>query len=80
MNRRDLSTIGLGNKDSYDAWPHTRAELANLRDLAMTEEQLDQVAQAADAFDAEDQAWVDAGNVLQQVRDESKREGSTDAE
>lgn len=68
MSRRDLSLIGMGNKQKYDAWPHTRAELLNLRDLAMTEAQLDNVARIADVFDAEDQAWVDAQKVVRRAQ------------
>lgn len=68
MSRRDLSSIGFGNKTEYDTWPHRRAQLVNLRDLAMTEEQLDEVAKIADQFDAEDQAWVEAGMTLRRVR------------
>jgi len=68
MSRRDLSNIGMGNKAEYDTWPHTRAQLVNLRDLAMTEEQLDEVAKIADQFDAEDQAWVEAGMTVRRAR------------
>lgn len=68
MSRRDLSLIGLGNKQKYDTPPYTRAQLANLRDLAVTEEELDNVARIADQFDAEDQAWVEAGFALRRAQ------------
>lgn len=64
MSRRDLSMIGMGNKTEYDTYPYRRAQLANLRDLSVTEEELDRVARIADQFDAEDQAWVEAGMAL----------------
>lgn len=73
--KRDLSLIGMGSKDGYDAWPHTRAQLANLRDLSLNDEELDRVARIADAFDAEDRAWVDAGRVLRRIRDGGDRGG-----
>lgn len=64
MSRRDLSNIGWGNKSRYDSYPYTRAQLANLRDLSATDEELDRLAQIADQFDAEDQAWIEAGMAL----------------
>lgn len=72
---RDLSFIGMGSKASYDAWPHTRAQLANLRDMALNDEELDRVARIADAFDAEDRAWMEAGRVLRRIRDGGNRGG-----
>lgn len=68
MSRRDLSNIGVGNKQKYDTPPHARAQLANLRDLAMTEEQLNEVARIADQFDAEDQAWIEAGMAVRRAQ------------
>jgi hypothetical protein len=68
MSRRDLSLIGMGTKARYDAWPHTRAELLNLRDLAQTEKQLDDVARIADQFDAEDEAWNAAAKVVRRAQ------------
>lgn len=68
MSRRDLSLIGMGAKARYDAWPHTRVELLNLRDFAQTEEQLDEVARIADKFDAEDAAWNEASKAVQRAQ------------
>lgn len=68
MSRRGLSNIGLGNKQKYYTPPHTRAQLVNLRDLAQTEEQLDEVARIADRFDAEDEAWVQAGMAVRRAQ------------
>lgn len=64
---RDLSNIEIGHKEEYDAWPHARAQLANLRDMAMTDEELEIVAKLADEFDVEDRAWVEAGRVVRGV-------------
>lgn len=68
MNRRDLSNIGMGNKAEYDTFPHTRAALVNMRDLALNDQELDEVARIADKFDAEDQAWVEAGFALRRAQ------------
>lgn len=68
MSRRDLSLIGMGNKAEYDTFPHTRAALANMRDLALNDQELDEVARIADKFDAEDQAWVEAGFALRRAQ------------
>jgi len=68
MSRRDLSYIGHGNKQKYDTPPHTRAQLVNLRDLAVTEEELDRVAALADQFDAEDEALVQAGMAVRRAK------------
>lgn len=62
--KRDLSNVGIGHKDEYDAWPWTRAQLANLRDMALNNEELERVAKIADEFDAEDRAWVEARRVV----------------
>lgn len=68
MTRRDLSLIHGGSKARYDEWPHTRAQLVNLRDLAVTDAQLDNVARIADIFDAEDDAACRAHEVLKRAR------------
>lgn len=68
MTRRDLSLIAHGVKQNYDTPPHTRAQLANLRDLAVTEEELDNVARLADQFDAEDEAWNAAAKVVRRAQ------------
>jgi hypothetical protein len=68
MSRRDLSSIAYGAKLNYDTPPHARAQLANLRDLAMTEEELDRVAELADKFDAEDLAWIEAGKAVRRAQ------------
>lgn len=68
MTRRDLSLIAHGVKLNYDTWPHTRALLANLRDLAVTEEELDNVARIADQFDTEDEAWNAAAKVVRRAQ------------
>ncbi len=68
MSRRDLSLIAHGTKLNYDTPPHARAQLANLRDLALTEEELDRVAELADRFDAEDQAWIEAGMAVRRAQ------------
>ena len=68
MNRRDLSLIGMGNKAEYDTFPHTRAALVNMRDLALNDQELDEVAQIADKFDAEDQAWIEAGFAMRRAQ------------
>jgi len=68
MSRRDLSLIGMGNKAEYDTFPHTRAALANMRDLALNDQELDAVARIADKFDAEDQAWIEAGFALRRAQ------------
>lgn len=69
MNRRDLSLIGMGNKAEYDTFPHTRAALVNMRDLALNDQELDAVAAIADKFDAEDQAWIEAGFAMRRAQD-----------
>lgn len=69
MSRRDLSMIGMGNKAEYEAFPHTRAALVNMRDFALNDQELDAVAAIADKFDAEDQAWVEAGFALRRAQD-----------
>ena len=69
MSRRDLSNIGMGNKAEYDTFPHTRAALVNMRDLALNDQELDAVAAIADKFDAEDQAWIEAGFAMRRAQD-----------
>ena len=59
MTRRDLQFINVGLKTRYDTPPHDRAVLANLRDLALNDKELDFVAALADKFDAEDRAVVE---------------------
>ncbi len=68
MNRRNLSNIGMGNKAQYDSFPHTLAALANMRDLAISDQELDAVAAIADKFDAEDQAWIEAGFAMRRAQ------------
>lgn len=73
MSRRDLSMVHAGPKINYDTWPHTRTALTNLRDLAITEQQLDNVAKIADQFDAEDEAWIAAGLTLRRIQGDAFR-------
>jgi len=69
MSRRDLANIGMGNKAQYDSFPHTRAALVNMRDLAINDQELDAVAVIADKFDAEDQAWIEADFAMRRAQD-----------
>lgn len=68
MSRRNLSYIQHGWLDTYDTFPHNRAWLAWMRDSALNDTELDRVADIADKFDAEDQAWLDAGRIVQSAQ------------
>lgn len=68
MTRRDLSFIAHGVKQNYDTPPYTRAQLANLRDLALNDQELDRVAEIAEQFDAEDEAWNAAAKVVRRAQ------------
>lgn len=69
MRQRDLSRIHFGSLRTYDTWPHTRTWLAWMRDSAITQAELDRVAEIADKFDAEDDAEIEAAEIVRHVQD-----------
>ena len=57
---RPIGPIGGGLKLRYEAFPHTRQQIENLRGLAVAPEHHAQIAEAEAAFAAEDEAYLTA--------------------
>lgn len=77
MSRRDLTWVHAGPKPRYQAYPHTRPALVNMRDLAITDGELDIVARIADEFDFEDRIYIKASRALRRMLDSLAFEAST---
>lgn len=62
-----IGSVCFGLKLTYEAFPHTRQQLENLRVLAVTQGEHERVAAIALKFDAEDQAASIARNMYRRV-------------